>query len=180
MRITQNPDEIILRYIPVRAFIFGGGLVFIIGVWFLWLLYALLSGAGVLPKLLSGSLLEFIPAAILGGVFLLALYWFVRVPVVTVTLSGKTKSVDAHFRRIFGSETVRFYFTQIHFFKAHKGAADYSIKYQLALVLENSKEFDLKFVIGKDKHEAAKLSKKLNKFIRPPKPSQKAAKKQPR
>jgi hypothetical protein len=169
MRAKENSGEIVLRYVPVRAFMISGGLVLIGGILFLWMLYPLFSGASILARLLSGSLIDFISPVIFGAIFTVTIYWFVRIPVVTVTISDRTKSVDAHFRRIMGSETNRYYFTQIVHAKSYKNAID-SETYHLALMLANFKEVQLKAVTGKDRQEAAKRIKKINKLIRPPKP----------
>ena len=166
MQIAENSEEIILRYIPVREWIIGGGLVFIGGVCFFWMLYSLLINSSFLSKSFPGNWIELVPALMIGGLFLLILYPFIRTPVVTVTINQKTKSIDAHFRRLYGIQTNRFYFMQISKFKSYKSAVNYSSKYYLALILANNKEVRLQAAIDKDKQKTIKLVKKLNKFIK--------------
>ncbi|HEY8558919.1 MAG TPA: hypothetical protein VIL74_00850 [Pyrinomonadaceae bacterium] len=167
MQTTEKPEKITLRYIPARKLMIGGGSVLITGVWLLWTLYSLFVGTRVLSSPLAGNRGDFIPAAIVGALFLLAFFLVARIAVVTVTISPENESVDADFRRIYGSRTDRFYFTQISYFKAYPGAPDFAT-YRLALVLENYKEIPLHVRAGKDRKETTRLIKRLNKLINPP------------
>jgi hypothetical protein len=172
MQLIENPDEIVIRHAPIAQWISGGILAFIFGGFCLWLLF--FSGFNLRDFLTHGavdflemlSVIAFIIICSLAILLEFKLISMICAPTITVIISHKTKSVDVLNRRFYGSQTKRFYFTQIQKFKSYKGKLNFSSQYFLALVLANKKVLKLKIMIGADKQNTIKLVKKLNKFVK--------------
>lgn len=172
MKLTENSDEISIRHIPVGKWITGGALIFIFSVFSIWFIRSAIFSSSnsfeagaeswhkTLPLLISAAVVILI--AILG----ISLNSMIFAPLMTVTISRKTKSIDILYQRFYGNDAKRYYFHQIEKFKSYKGAVNFSSRYFLALILANQKKIKLSIPIGGDKQETIKLIKKLNKFMK--------------
>lgn len=172
MKLTESSDEIIVRHVPIEKWIVGGTLIFVFGGFCIWLIYSAMLGSGSFfepsTKLGLGLLpiLIFTAAIILIAIFDISLSSMIFAPLMTVTISEKTKSVDIHYQRFYGSKLKQHYFYNVEKFKSYRGTVNFSSRYFLALVLVNRKTIKLKIPIGKDKQDIIKLIKKLNKFMK--------------
>ena len=172
MKLSENFDEIVIRHIPTEKWITGGTLIFVFGGFCIWLIYSVIFdagssfesstrlGLGLLPILI------FAAPVILISVFDISLNSMIFAPLTTVTISGKTKSVDILYQRFYGNKVKRHFFHNVEKFKSYKGTMNFSSRYFLALVLVNRKTIKLKIPIGTDKRDIIKLIKKLNKFMK--------------
>lgn len=172
MNLTESFDEIVIRYIPIEKWIVGGTLIFVFGGFCIWLIYSAMLGSGSFfePSTKLGlrllPILIFAAAFILISVFDISSNSMIFAPLMTITISEKTKSIDIHYQRFYGSKVKRHYFHNVEKFKSYKGTVNFSSRYFLALVLVNRKTIKLKIPIGTDKQDIIKLIKKLNKFMK--------------
>lgn len=168
MLITDNSEEIRIRHVPVRDWIIGGVLTFIIGGVFLLLVFALLIDARSFSASSVAGWWEGAPFLIVAAGLIMVLFEikYLRAPLRTVVVSQPATSVEIILRRIYGTRRQRFDFVQIEKFKSYKGKLNFSEQYFLALVLANRKTLKLKIPVGTDKLETTRLVKKLNKFVK--------------
>lgn len=159
---TENEDEIVIRYVPVKEWILGALLSFLLLALAFIFLYFYFKANYI------QSLFDILPVVLIAAtaVILIFDFKFILTPLSTVTVSRKTKSADIFRQLIYGSRMQRYYFTQIVKFKSYKTNILFVPQYCLALTLENRKTVKLKIPIGSEKIEITRLIKKLNKLVK--------------
>jgi hypothetical protein len=172
MKLSENTEEIVIRHVPVKEWVIGGILTLLSVAVFLWLLFSLFLLADRFAPIFAGWL-DAAPVLVIVGALILVLLEikYIRAPLVTVTISDRTKSVDIVRQRFYGAEKHRFYFAQTGKFKSYKNAVVSKSTYFLGLILANKKMLKLKIPLGRDQQETTRLIKKLNKFVRTRTPS---------
>lgn len=173
MQLTENSDEIVIRHVPVREWIIGGFLTFLIGVFCLFLLFAILSAPRGFYESMLGEWLGFLSFLFVAVIFLVVVFFeikIIRAPLATVVINRKNARFDVVYQRFYGTKSQRFYFYQIQKFKSYKGKLIFKSSYFLAVVLANKKVIKLKMPIGNDKQDITKFIKKLNKFVKSKEP----------
>ncbi len=173
MKLTENSDEIVIRHIPVKEWIIGGILTFLIGVFCLFLLFAMLSAPRGFYESMLGEWIGFLSILFVAVIFPVFVFFeikTIRAPLATVVINRKNACSDVVYQRFYGTEVQRFYFYQIEKFKSYKGKLIFKSSYFLAVVLANKKVVKLKMPIGDDKREITKFIKKLNKFVKSKEP----------
>lgn len=166
-KIFENQDDIIIQHIPISKWLIGFGSSFVFIFTFYWLIFLYFFNYNFLFGAEAKGLIEFFPIVVSIVVYVVLVFFEINListlntPIILLTINSKTKNLEITTRRLYGSETKRFYYHQIEKFKSYQK----NKKPFLALILANQE--DIKFEIPIfDKQNSGKLVRKLNKFIK--------------
>lgn len=180
-QIIENADEIILRYIPVKEWIWCGFLTLVFVIFCTWLIYSYFFKPSMLFEASTKDWFEILPVLLfivaigLLGIFEISLGSVFFAQMITITVNRRANYVEIFRQKFYFGKTQRFHFHQIKKFKSYRekrsyqqileGEEKFSSTYFLSLILVNQKEIKLHIPIGEYKYDTVRFIKKLNKII---------------
>lgn len=173
VKITENSDEIVIQFLPIKEWIFAGVLTLIISFCSIWLICLFFFN----PQDFIGENLQswlnatfFILIILFTIIFtsdfkILPLFRVFQASFTILKINQKAKNIEIFRQWLFARQTERYFFSQISKVKSNKVKKLFIESYFLNLVLANQEEIYLQIPVG-DKKEAVSFVKKVNKIVK--------------